>query len=60
MEALEAEIAGIEEKIKELEEAIAMPENASDYQLLADLSRQMDQQKTRHDAALEEWMELEQ
>ena len=51
-------IAGMA-KIKELEAAICLPENASDYQMLADLSRELEENKLRHDEALEEWMELE-
>ena len=58
-ENLENEISKIEAKIKELEAAICLPENASDYQMLADLSRELEENKLRHDEALEEWMELE-
>ncbi len=55
---LEAEIGEREANIAALEEQLADPATASDYQQAASLSRQADAERARLDAALQEWEEL--
>ena len=58
-EALETQMADLEEEIAELEGKMCAPENSSNYGLLAELGTQIEEAKSKHDEAMEEWMMLE-
>jgi ATP-binding cassette subfamily F protein 3 len=58
-EALETQMADLEEEIAELEAKMCAPENSSNYGLLAELGTQIEEAKSKHDEAMEEWMMLE-
>ena len=53
------QIASLEDEIAGLEEEMARPENASDYQLLARLGEETASKKTALDQVYSEWAELE-
>ena len=55
LEQLTEELDGT---ILRLEIEISDPENGADYQLLQDLCADLEEARTAHDAALEEWLEL--
>lgn len=58
-EALEAKMAELEDEITMLETQMCDPENSSNYGLLAELGNKIEDAKTKHDEAMEEWMMLE-
>lgn len=58
-EALEGEIASLEEQIQHLELEMCKPENILNYQLLEEMGDKLVESKEKHDQALEEWLSLE-
>lgn len=58
-EALEAEIADLEAKKASIEEQMCAEENLTNYELLEELSRELEAVKHRHEEALEEWVLLD-
>ncbi len=55
---LEKEIEALETRILVNTDALQDPQNASDYELLADLAEQLKADNTALDAAMEDWLEL--
>lgn len=58
-EALETQMAQLEDEIAELETQMCDPSNSSNYGLLAELGNKIEEAKGKHDEAMEEWMMLE-
>lgn len=59
LEELEQKIADFEEEISQLEAKMADPDNAQDYQLLAQLGEELQAKKDELDEVYLEWAELE-
>lgn len=59
LEELEQKIADFEEEISQLEAKMADPNNAQDYQLLAQLGEELQAKKDELDEVYLEWAELE-
>lgn len=59
LEELEQKIADFEEEISQLEAKMADPDNAQDYQLLAQLGEKLQAKKDELDEVYLEWAELE-
>lgn len=55
---LEREMAECEQTVKQLEEDISNPQNASDYGLLNELCSNLDEKKLYYDELMMEWLEL--
>ena len=58
-EKLEEEIAGLEEKIADLEGQLTLEENITDHVKLADLAKKLAENKELLDEKYEAWMELQ-
>ena len=58
-EALEADIEALEKRGAELEEQLEDPGISKDSKKLADISRQMEENKEKLDDLYEQWMELQ-
>jgi len=57
-EALEAEIAGLEDEINELEQEICKPEIATDHVKLAELGQMLSDKKHSLEEKYEKWLEI--
>lgn len=58
-EALETDMAQLEILIADIENQVSLPENASDYEVLAKLGTELEEAKVKYDEAMMSWLELE-
>lgn len=58
-QALEQEMADLEEEMSSVEVQMCDENNSGDYELLAELGTRLEELKAKHDQVFEEWMMLE-